>query len=107
MATTPRSSRPSFGLEGLSEPRSGLGQLTPEMLDAMRKFMEVGGYEGMKKRIVEEGEPTPFPASPFPQVANKRQSASSSKMATRTGTRWAALPAHLLLHLHSRDTPRL
>ena len=65
MATTPRSSRPSFPLNNLSEPRSGLGQLTPEMLDAMRKFMEVGGYEGMKKRIVEEGESYPFSRSPL------------------------------------------
>lgn len=33
-----------------------MGQLTPEMWNAVRKFMEAGGYEGMKKQIVEEGE---------------------------------------------------
>lgn len=55
VGTTPRSSRSSFALEGQSEPRSGMAQISPEMWDAMRRFMEAGGYEGMKKRIVEEG----------------------------------------------------
>lgn len=37
-----------------------MGQLTPEMWEAVRKLMEAGGYEGMKKRIVEEGESLAF-----------------------------------------------
>lgn len=37
-----------------------MGQLTPEMWDAVRKLMEAGGYEGMKQRIVEEGESLAF-----------------------------------------------
>ena len=32
-----------------------MGHVTPEMWAAMKKFTEAGGYEGMKKRIVEEG----------------------------------------------------
>lgn len=39
-----------------SEPRSGNGVFTPDMLSEVRKFMDAGGYEGMKRRILEEGE---------------------------------------------------
>lgn len=48
------------------EPRSVMGQLTPEMWDAMRKFIEVGGYEGMKKRIIEEGKKSLKPHALLP-----------------------------------------
>lgn len=56
-ASSPRSSRSSFVLDdgSPSGPRSSMGHVTPEMWDAMKKFTEAGGYEGMKKRIVEEG----------------------------------------------------
>ena len=54
--TSPRSSHSSFVLDGRPEPWPATGQLTPEMWDAVRMFMEAGGYEGMKKKIVEESE---------------------------------------------------
>lgn len=37
-----------------------MSQPTPEMWDAMRKLVEAGGYEGMMRRIVEEGESLAF-----------------------------------------------
>ena len=43
-----------------SEPRSGNGVFTPDMLSEVRKFMDAGGYEGMKRRILEEGELFPY-----------------------------------------------
>lgn len=53
----PPSSPPHNG--GPSEPRSGNGVFTPDMLSEVRKFMDAGGYEGMKRRILEEGELPP------------------------------------------------
>lgn len=79
-----RSCRSSLRLdEDPAEPRSGMDHIPPEMWDEIQKLLGAGGIEGLKKRIVEEGEPFTF--APFYAAAFDSHAVT------------------LLRHIHSRD----